>query len=360
MAQNGIKIPVKKADGTTVFLTMQEFQEYRKSQEKQAKPAEVVVPKEPLKPVLPVEEKTQEIMIEPEQPLATTTPVKEIFVDEAIAKQKVSGPKWDKEDFVSLLDEGLKELDKKIEKENAIEEKLPECSEIISRMTFKLPQQLQGRFCSLVHTRLKGVRDNEQLREYAMKTEVDGGVGLNPAQVSEVINYVEAFGKGKTVPPVQKKKEDPTPKRDVVAEILKKNTDMGAYQFPMGNYGRKAVVQDVKPMPKVEKRGVGPVDELGTFGLVDLRRLGNTPETSSLALKGKFMALRSESYLLYMQALEVWHTSPLFREYQKVILESLKNGMTFLQYFSQTPGEKNTMSLNEFIALVKLNGELSY
>ncbi|MFH0857720.1 MAG: hypothetical protein V1848_03155 [Candidatus Magasanikbacteria bacterium] len=359
MAQNGIKIPVKKSDGTTVFMTLQEFQEYRKSQEKQAKPSEVIVaPKEPLKPVLLVEEKTKEMIVEPEVSLSTTTPVKEIFVNEAIATKKAIGPKWDKEDFVSLLDEGLKELEEKEKKEAGIDVKLPECNEIISRMTFPIPSQLQGRFCSLVHTRLKGVRDNEQLREYAMKTEVEGGIGLNPAQVSEVVHYIEAFGKGKPMPVAEKKKEVSSGKRDVVAEILRK--DMGDYQFPMGNYGRKAIVQDVKPMPKAEKRGVGPVDELGTFALVDLRRLGNTPEVSSLALKGKFMALRNESYLLYMQALEAWHASPLFREYQKAILGSLKDGIPCVQYFSQTEADKNTINLNEFISLVKLNGELNY
>ena len=115
----------------------------------------------------------------------------------------------------------------------------------------------------------------------------------------------------------------------------------------------KPVIQDVKP-PKVEKQTMGPVDELLKFTLDDFRRLGRNTEESAVKLREKFKYLESDSFLMFMDGVEAWYNSPLYRQYQEVISKSLMNRMSVADILSGVSA-KTDLKLEEFKAILKLN-----
>ena len=113
-------------------------------------------------------------------------------------------------------------------------------------------------------------------------------------------------------------------------------------------------------MPVVpKKRGVGPLDEMGSFSLVDWRRLGPSAQAAGSVLLSKFETLKEESYLIYMDALQSWYNSPLYHEYQSVLAGSLKTGNTVIDILQNKTGGED-LSLDEFKSIVQLNHRLVY
>jgi hypothetical protein len=84
-------------------------------------------------------------------------------------------------------------------------------------------------------------------------------------------------------------------------------------------------MQDVRP--PVESIGpVGPIDELGLMQLVDFRRLGGALSDRKERLLRKFDTLRQESYVQYLAGRAAWFRSPLYQQYQEVIVQAVNGG----------------------------------
>ena len=123
-----------------------------------------------------VESKAEEkpVSIGGTEALSTTTPVKEIFVDEAKAK----GVKWSKQDHTSPLEE---ELEKEIKEKDLPVlpgQKDDLLSNLLKEIKFPLKDELLSRVSSLAISRIKGVRVDEQVIKYALKPEERGGLGF--------------------------------------------------------------------------------------------------------------------------------------------------------------------------------------
>lgn len=115
----------------------------------------------------------------------------------------------------------------------------------------------------------------------------------------------------------------------------------------------KPVISDVKP-PDMEKRGIGPIDELNNFSITDFRRLGANSDASGAKLLDKFKSLEKDSYLLFMEGVEAWYNSPLYKQYQEIISSSLKQGKTLGQFLAQNESQK-VLRLEEFKSILKIN-----
>lgn len=100
---------------------------------------------------------------------------------------------------------------------------------------------------------------------------------------------------------------------------------------------------------------MGPIDEIRAITLTDFRRLSNTPEEGAMRLKQKFMNLKDESVLLYMEALEAWKKSPLYAEYVLAVITSLATK----QPLSATKDAK-MISPAEMKAIVSMEQQLMY
>ena len=122
--------------------------------------------------------------------------------------------------------------------------------------------------------------------------------------------------------------------------------------------GVRPMMHDVQPpAPRSGKLILGPVDELHSFALADLRHLDVTLQAAGSKLRQKFETLKDESYLLYMEGMKAWWQSPLYRQYQDVLLRALTSRQTVSQILSASQ-EREAMKLEEWGAVVKVNQSL--
>lgn len=328
-----------------------------------------------------------------EQSLSTTTPVKAIFVDEAkyqktkkpeinkSRNQEINKPinlenkktkkqdndiltKWNSEDHKSLLEEDDEEV-----KKHHIYTTLPSSNDelvnkILAQLSFSLPQDLSGRLQSLILSKIKDIRNDEQILEYAKKDKNAGGLGLSEGEADELIDVIKKNLGGKNNVKRQEVTEKIKAEEKVVLESI---SSKAVYQQkPRTVFGEKPVLHDITTPTiskvsgeKVEtdKKSVGPLDELKTFDLKDWRRLANNPVKAGEELVKKFMVLKEDSYLVYLDGIEAWRQSPLYSMYKNIIATCVVSKQKIKDYlFDQ---DKSTiLSSEEFDELVKVNKNL--
>lgn len=414
------KISVKKSDGTVVRMTLAEFKEYKKQLTNNTPTvSQSVTDSETTTPVLPpvtvVEEQkmsdtpiepslispvsppasqpTQELVAITHQELATTTPVADLFVNEARAKM------WNSDDHTSLLDEELADNDVKIK--DAEIPQLPSrnsalLTAVMAALPFPVPEQVTGRLQSLIESRVKDVRTDDDVLAYGTRPAVDGGLGLSPEDAATLL---ETIVDTLNLPPSQ---TSITPSEEVVPDDLvsdavessdpieevavseepqskeKKSTGFSYDQsrdeipwqprfspdaarqptsaIPMTSEGRP-LVHDVQAPSQSNVRTMGPVDEFRAFTLTDLHRLGNTKEKMTTSMVDKFIVLRDDSFVLYLDAIDAFRQSPLYRQYQEHILTSINESIslqTSLDY------DEEGMTLNDVECIVNTMKAVGY
>ena len=68
-------------------------------------------------------------------------------------------------------------------------------------------------------------------------------------------------------------------------------------------------------------------------------------------MKQKFEALRQESYLIFMDACDAWHESPLFKDYLASLEETINKSRKLIEVLA----EKKKLTAEEMRGIVKLN-----
>lgn len=388
-------ILVKKADGTQVRMTMDEFKIYvrttkntkvrndeQKIEEKKEETEKLGnLETEKLEEAERIKE-TKEIkklpVIKKSEALATSTPVTEIFVAEAKAKlaEKKSEPakpkRWTEEDYKSLLEE------QKVETNSDLpilpDKQDPKLIKILTELNWQLPENLQSRLRSLVLSKLKDIRTDEQVREYALRGVGQGGLGLSEEQVGQLLTVIARSTGGK----IEQVRKDINDKminhKKIDAETKIKETGL-----PVDETGKlrnwdsdfvnsvqprvaRPVMHDVTtPISKslsdsTTKQSVGPVDEFAQFSLIDFRRLANDPAEAVKIMLNKLQVLREESFLLYQEALSAWQKSPLYREYQEILGECLRTRQKVDDYLRT--GGTSQLKKEEFDSIIRFNNEL--
>lgn len=120
--------------------------------------------------------------------------------------------------------------------------------------------------------------------------------------------------------------------------------------FKLGSAPVKQSMRDISA-PPVE---MGPIDEVKYISLTDFRRLAQNCAEAGQRLKQKFINLRDESYLLYMDAQAAWKQSPLYLEYMDAVCGALADRKTL----AQTATEKGGIKIEEIKAIVAMEKEL--
>lgn len=373
MSVNQPTILVKKADGSSVRLTMEEFRKYREERKtgKEVKSEEVIVKSD-------VERGTTEA-------LATSTPVTEVFVNEAAARVEsgrgtrentkqilnrnltnISAPlssgvkQWSEEDNKPLLEEEMTRP--KVEEEKVLPDKRENIYQaIIKYLKFPVADDILLRLQSLVTSRIKDIRTDEQVLEYALREVAKGGLGFSQTQAEELLQAILSFGEIKNFQIKKAEKQIEKLESRVDNFKIEEFGNQPKSSAQIKNYSARPVLHDVVPAPLAiapeEKRTVGPLEEFSEFRLIDFRRLSADPEKAGKILQDKFAVLKKESFLFYLQAVQAWYRSPLYREYLAIVAQSVENRKKVREIFVSQGRE--SLQEAEFNALVKLHEHLS-
>lgn len=350
-------ITVKKPDGTTEKITLAEF---KARQQKPPRPA-------------------------------ANAPAVKPTVKPAMAQPSKSAlsPAPSKPDAGSLLEEEAPT--KSTDMPLLSSDKNNEADAIIKKLNISLPPHVVGRLRRQIGLRLKDVRSEDETKEWLMTPEAELGVGLNEAQAQSVLKacreYSEKSAKApiglveplkKSIPPAKaimkeeemlpQKYSEPNPpatsspftafkrppsmsKETKSFDDLMKTKAAATAPEPEKPVQSRPIIRDIAPSKQVS---LGPIDEVRMMTLTDFRRLSSVPAEAAARLKQKFINLRDESYVLFLDALDAWKVSPLRLDYIGRVNEAINSGKPL----DQVLADKNQIQLNEIRALIEMEKEL--
>jgi hypothetical protein len=113
--------------------------------------------------------------------------------------------------------------------------------------------------------------------------------------------------------------------------------------------------------PKVEDvkfsaRLFGPIEELESFKVADLRRLSKDPLEAVNKILAKLDLLEDESISKRVEGIKALKHSPLYKVYADIMNQAIREGKSFEQVIEQNP----VMEISEFRAIMELNKNLKY
>jgi hypothetical protein len=270
--------------------------------------------------------------------------------------------------------------------------------EVIRRLGFGLPPDLLGRLKSLVLARLKDIKSDSEVHIVLIRPIANGGLGLAQSQAEKIINTISEVHtkynsynkhevkeaqalKGKTgvelmvEPPelpaiavdVRPKsynemgsahhvsislppKSDLIPHNDLVSKLVKESMANEPIFKISSKSAPKQFVSDISA-PDME---MGPVEEIRSVTLNDLRKLSSNPEEAAKRVQQKIFNLQEESFIWYLDALSAYHNSPLYLEYIKSICQSLAERKSLANVLMM----KNSIKLSEAVAIIEMEKTL--
>lgn len=336
---NQVMITVKKADGTTERISLDEL---KKRQANAAVPATISAPVAP--PVVK------------SAPVAASVVLPPTIKSEPIENK----PIFKTEDSKPLLHEEAPQSEHAV---NAVVSgRTDQVSKIIDSLSFKVSAQVDSRLRSIIQLRLKDIRSEADTLDACSRSIKDGGLGLTETQARELTDK----SKPTTYTPKVEKKETKenivdkiiggsatasAPIEDLIAKASEQKPVQNATPFRAASVTPRAMMHDVHTKPQ----SMGPLDEIQYFSLVDFRRLSSKPADAAERLKQKFLNLKEESYLLFMKSWEAWHLSPLYQSYVSAVDEALEQKRTLAGVL----GEREKISLAEIEALINLEKDLA-
>lgn len=299
--------------------------------------------------------------------LATTTPVKDVFVAEAAAHE------WKKDDALSPLDDSLHtDISQPHTPVSAVTAQ--QVDRIIARSHVTVDASLTERFRLAIIAQLKGIRSSDQTRSYLTLSANSGGLGLSDQQANDVIKNMLVVG---SAPRIAIPQEDAprivpsaVPPRPHYTPLHQPLAPRGSTTPPpRQSSGIRPILQDIQKTaeqrtaertpvsPVSPKQTVGPIDEIARLRLIDFRRFSREPQQAAEQLLKKFDTLKKESYLLFLDAKKAWWHSPLFQQYVQLLVNALHANTPITGSYAKT-ADAETLTQEEFQAIVSINTKI--
>lgn len=118
----------------------------------------------------------------------------------------------------------------------------------------------------------------------------------------------------------------------------------------------KIKMDDIKATPKV----FTPVDELRYMTLKNFRNLDSDPFQAIVKIKDKLKVLKSDDYSKMVAGIKAWKISPVNKLYLNVYNQGLQQGKSAQDILQQNKSDQNSLTEQEFDAIIKLNQELKF
>lgn len=333
-------ILVKKKDGTTVRMTMAEFGIYQKgskTEEKKQEPSRksmhatgLVLQKNwtPDDHTSLLEDgniSNLPTLASPHE-LATTSPVTNIFVDEAKAAKAGGG--------------------------------------IVENLNWVTDPEIKRKVSSLIESRLNDIRTDDQFLAYAMTPTHRGGVGFSPEQAEQTLALIRGKLSGNVTESKKVITSAPPAPLKLAVSIPKSTPSVKSFDVnqlkPISNtsYGNvRQPIQDI--VPPVGRISVGPVEEFSSFGVTDFYRLAPTATAATMKLKEKFEVFRQDSVVVFLDIRDAWYQSPLYGAYIHTLVSALANRKKISDILAvENTNKKEVFTMEIFLAVLEINQHL--
>ena len=106
---------------------------------------------------------------------------------------------------------------------------------------------------------------------------------------------------------------------------------------------------------------IGPVEELGTMGIIEFRRLSSDPNEAIIKVLNTLDLLEETDYEDRIKGIVAWRKSPVNKLYVSLVQDALTNAMTVADAAAKkrNAGDES-LSAAEIDAIVGLNRKLSF
>lgn len=244
--------------------------------------------------------------------------------------------------------------------------KIEQAQKLIASLSFNVPVDLKDRLQSAALLFLKDVRSKAQTQDLLSRPVRAGGLDLSSENIKEFFNKASGKFVAATTTELAKEGElelaTTTPFNPFVHGKLPPLDNLKPKTSTKTNLEKAIFELQSQPTKKVRMNDVigtekiyGPVEEIKNFSLVDLRRLSSSTEDAVKRLEQKFINIKTESVILYFQALAAWQKSPLHLEYINALVKSLKDNLSLEKILQSDP---NGLKLSEANFLIKMGESL--
>ncbi|MDO8626652.1 MAG: hypothetical protein Q7K39_04370 [Candidatus Magasanikbacteria bacterium] len=229
--------------------------------------------------------------------------------------------------------------------------RVDQVDKVITSLSFTVPADFVNRLRSLAQLRLKDVRTTAQTKDAAMRPLLQGGLALAEPEANELEAACAALLAPSNLEAQIKRQPPAEPGIPVLVNKPSAPAPSALFKISKGPLAKV-------PMNDVVSRDVevSPIDEIRLFNLIDLRRLGSAPAEAASRLRQKFLNLREESILFYLDSLTAWRESPLFSDYIKFLASAAQNNKSLATAAANTAGG---ITPEEVLAIAHLNQELN-
>ncbi len=269
----------------------------------------------------------------------------------------------------------------------AIQQAVEEICTAIQIETFD--EYLAKRLRSLIETRLRHVRNVDQVRDILSRDPKVGGVGLNGEALDRAVAMIERIHETMhdRIEAEEKAEIEAQKQRQIEHSVVRKAEEEQARKAwfeekkQEGLGGETASVQALRDLmqgkaPAATSRVTGvPIwrldavqgdvrlmsltDELGQMSLERFRRLGRTPEESFERLQQKFQALKQESFERWTEGIARWRSSPLQQAYLGLVSRAFGRGTPVAELANEEhEAQASALSSEEVAVLMELNQQL--
>ncbi|MBU0596983.1 hypothetical protein KJ641_00310, partial [Patescibacteria group bacterium] len=292
---------------------------------------------------------------------------------------------WQAEDSQSLLEGAPVELQREATV-MAPELTLADLeSKVLKKLNFSVASDLRGRVLSLITSRMKNIRTDEQFMDYAGREAEIGGLGLDESQTKELLDTAkkelsipdmvrmgsrrqmrQEMAEKKNAPIVEPAPQK-APEEPRKPEVRRPIPIMPPAE-PKIRMIEKPILHDVVlPHTNLDNDmslgdsehdlTTGPVDEIRDFSIIDFRRLASSPVKARELLLNKFRMLKKESYLYLIKAKIAWKDSPMYKGYLQVLAQALSDQKTIEQVLTSMESEES-LTKEEFDSVVFVNSHI--
>jgi hypothetical protein len=265
--------------------------------------------------------------------LATVTPVDHFF--ENVSKARA----WTADDHVSPLEDQLPVSDA-IEVDAVMpDSRYDDVRQVVEALSFAIPTTLHSRLHSLIQSRVKDVRSDSQVVQYATNAVAQGGLGLDSDQADMLVSAIHsvlAVKKETTIPAPRTTPFAQSPREVATEQVRTAPPIPESVQKQVASAPTTRSLSDIHPPEPVQRAHMGPIDELASMTVVDFRRLSKDPRKAVSVLQDKLQTMRNESYMEYVKMGQAWVRSPLYRAYLSYLEASLDQGQSLQDVLSGT------------------------
>lgn len=410
MATNGY-ILVKDKDGKMKYFKDGAYftpEQVKAAWKQKSSQTQAVAAKKALAPVYSYETRAPKPV--PVQPMKQAEPAKPVpapkvvAVSESLPLEKARSAPVDVE-FETLESSGDSKHKREAD-QNLINELV---TGAIQRLKVKFSDPLiENRFRQVLATYFRGVRTSKEISYLLALPKMSGGLELPKDKVMLVVAALEktaeeahktrrdiAASPASTRPvnssnrgepfnmEMLKKAEDvehqlaapvpvkvaPTLKVEAPKPIVQTNTMKRTVAVPIqAEVTRPSSVtidKSKQPRPQirdlnVDRRLVGPVEELGVMDVVNFRQLGKSPDEIKEQLKKKITYLAEQSLTKKVEGVQAWKRSPVFRLYVAMTYAGLRERQSMAEIIrARQIANSDCLTLSEYEMIGALNAEIA-